>query len=141
MASKLALSTQVFGWSLILAIVSSCATSQKTDVADDEKMAPGPAFYVLREGEKIDNPSPLPHQTKILVDWTYSDGAKRSKVQFKGWDVNRDGRFDMVEVLDHAGKAVGWAYDFNGDSVVDAVEHATKANDLPGNIVAPQVSH
>lgn len=141
MESKLALSTQVFGWYLILALVSSCATSQKTDVTGDEKIAPGPAFYVLREGETIDHPLPLPHQTKILVDWTYSDGAKRSKVQFKGWDVNRDGRFDMVEVLDDAGKPVGWAYDFNGDSVVDAVEHASKPSDLPGQIVVPQFSH
>jgi hypothetical protein len=84
---------------------------------------------------------PLPERTQVLVDWTYSDGAKHSKEGFRGWDVNHDGRFDMVEVLDEAGKPVSWAYDFNGDFVIDAVEHASKPSQSPIGLPPVSLSH
>lgn len=126
---------------LVLTFLSGCVTPPKSEPESSEKRAAGPAFYVLREGERLDYSMPLPNRTQILVDWTYSDGAKYSKEGFRGWDVNHDGRFDMVEVLDEAGKPVAWAYDFNGDSVIDAVEHASKVSDAPIGLPPVSPSH
>jgi hypothetical protein len=126
---------------LVLTLLYGCVTPQKPEPESAEKRVAGPAFYVLREGERLDYPMPLPNRTQILVDWTYSDGAKHSKEGFRGWDVNHDGRFDMVEVLDQAGKPVAWAYDFNGDSVIDAVEHASKVSDAPIGLPPVSPSH
>ena len=58
-----------------------------------------------------------------MVNWTYSDGSKKSKEGFRGWDMDHDGRFDMLEVVDGEGQIVSWAYDFDGDGVIDAVEN------------------
>ena len=126
---------------LVMTLSYGCAATQKSDPESVEKRAAGPAFYVLREGERLDYPMPLPNRTQILVDWTYSDGAKHSKEEFRGWDVNHDGRFDMVEVLDKEGKPVAWAYDFNGDSVIDTVEHASKVSDTPIDLAPVSPSH
>lgn len=126
---------------LVMTLLNGCVTLQKPHPESSEKLAAGPAFYVLREGEQLDYPMPLPNRTQILVDWTYSDGAKHSKEGFRGWDVNHDGRFDMVEVLDQAGMPVAWAYDFNGDSVIDAVEHASKVSDAPIGLPPVSPSH
>jgi hypothetical protein len=133
---------KILAWCLVtMGIASSCATTTKSDTEVSEKKPAGPAFYVLREGDKISYPMPLPERTQVLVDWTYSDGAKHSKEGFRGWDVNHDGRFDMVEVLDEAGKPVSWAYDFNGDFVIDAVEHASKPSQSPIGLPPVSLSH
>ena len=123
-------------------LLAACATTPPPPSAEmAEKRAAGPAFYVLREGETINYPMPLPNRTKIFIDWTYSDGVKRSKEGFRGWDVNHDGRFDMVEVLDEGGRTMAWAYDFNGDFVIDAVEHISKAREFPIGLPPVSPSH
>ena len=85
-----------------------------------------PALYTLKEGDKIQNKLPLPNQTKILVKWTQRNGEKKTQEGFRGWDVDHDGRFDMLEALDPEGNPNMWAYDFDGDGVIDLVEKATK---------------
>jgi hypothetical protein len=111
---------------LVAAFFQGCATKLPADSADDDKKVVGPAFYVLREGEKTEYQMPLPTKLQILIDWTYTDGSKLSKERFRGWDMDHDGRFDMLEVLDDEGMPVSWAYDFNGDSVIDAVEQRSR---------------
>lgn len=81
-----------------------------------------PSSYMLNEGQKIENNKPLPDMTKLMVNWTYSDGEKKEQEGFRGWDFDHDGRFEMLEVLDTQGKPYMWAYDFDGDGVVDAVD-------------------
>ena len=98
-----------------------CAT---TDTPDDSAKAKeaAPAFYTLKEGSKMLNSAPLPNKTEIMVNWTYTDGSKKSKEGFRGWDIDHDGRFDMLEVLGPDGEPQMWAYDFDGDGVIDAVD-------------------
>jgi hypothetical protein len=57
----------------------------------------------------------------IGVNWTYSNGEK-TKGSYRGWDFDRDGQFDMLEVLSQDGDQVSWAYDFDGDALIDVVE-------------------
>lgn len=106
-----------------IAGLSSCSTLKAT--LNTSKPKAGPAFYVLREGQRIDQRPPLPDRMDIGVHWTYSNGDK-TKESFRGWDFDRDGQFDMLEVVDQAGTPVSWAYDFDGDALIDIVE-------LPGS--------
>lgn len=112
---------------LVLGLLGGCATAPV--VEEDAEKTVMPAFYTLKEGDKIAHKMPLPNLTKIYVNWTYSDGGKKSKEGFRGWDMDHDGRFDMLEVLDVTGKPYMWAFDFDGDGVIDAVDKK-KAPDM-----------
>jgi hypothetical protein len=113
---------------LLAAASSSCSTTTElkaeADQSPEKAKSAGPAFYILKEGDKVENKLPLPNKTQIMVNWTYSDGSKKSKEGFRGWDMDHDGRFDMLEVVDVQGQIVSWAYDFDGDGVIDAIENA-----------------
>lgn len=107
-----------------ISLMAIAATGSKAfgETAEKEEGDPKPAFYILKEGDKAMSPSPLPDLTRILINWTYSDNSKTSQEGFRGWDIDHDGRFDMLEVLDASGKTLSWAYDFDGDGAVDALE-------------------
>lgn len=106
-----------------LAGLSSCSTVKATLISSKPKA--GPAFYVLREGQRIEKSPPLPDRMDIGVNWTYSNGEKTNG-SYRGWDFDRDGQFDMLEVVDQHGARLSWAYDFDGDALIDVVE-------LPGS--------
>ncbi len=107
-------------WTLALALgLVGCSTIQSPEMS--EVNVASPAFYTLKEGAAIEHPAPLPNLTKIFVNWTYSDGGKSSQEGFRGWDIDRDGSFDMLEALDSEGKPYMWAYDFDGNGVIDAI--------------------
>jgi len=112
-----------------IAVLSSCSTLKATLTSSKPKA--GPAFYVLREGQRIEQRPPLPDRMDIGVNWTYSNGDK-TKESFRGWDFDRDGQFDMLEVVDQAGAPVSWSYDFDGDALIDVVE-------LPGSSPSDEV--
>jgi hypothetical protein len=112
-----------------LAGLSSCSTVKAT--LSSSKPKAGPAFHVLREGQRIEQSPPLPDRMDIGINWTYSNGEK-TKESFRGWDFDSDGQFDMLEVVDHAGAPVSWAYDFDGDALIDVVE-------LPGSRPSDEV--
>jgi hypothetical protein len=104
-----------------LTLTFACATTPKAV----EKVQPktlGPALYTLKEGEKTQYLMPLPNKTKISVNWQNVDGKPNPVEAFRGWDLDHDGRFDMLEVLDEAGNTNTWAFDFDGDGIIDAVE-------------------
>lgn len=114
-------------WTIVAGLsFVGCATTQSPD-AEDIKNAT-PAFYTLKEGATIQHKAPLPNLTKIFVNWTYSDGGKSSQEGFRGWDIDRDGNFDMLEALDADGKPYMWAYDFDGNGVIDAVTGGKSTN-------------
>ena len=104
----------------LLGLVTSCVTTPEKEVSEPKPVVP--AFYTLREGAKIEHMLPLPDMRKIMVQWTYSDGGKKAQEGFRGWDIDHDGRFEMLEVLDSAGKPYMWAYDFDDDGVIDVVD-------------------
>ncbi len=98
------------------------ATELDAETLEQKPKSLAPSFYTLKEGAKIKNIAPLPNKTEIIVNWTYSDGGKKTQEGFRGWDFDHDGRFDMLEVLDQKGKPSVWAYDFDGDGLIDTVQ-------------------
>ncbi len=109
----------------------SCITKKNDENQSADLSAP--SFYTLKEGDIIQHKAPLPNLTKIYVDWTYSDGGKASSEGFRGWDIDRDGKFDVLEALDSSGKVYIWAFDFDGDGIIDAVNRGeTNGSQVPG---------
>jgi hypothetical protein len=120
---------------VLAAMFASCVTSKPSSematenasesdvISTDQQGKPVvPSFYTLKEGVKVQYAAPLPNKTEIMVNWTYSDGGKKTQEGFRGWDFDHDGRFEMLEVLDPNGKPTMWAYDFNADGVIDFVQ-------------------
>ncbi len=93
--------------------VVSCATKPQEKQVVDEP------FYTLHETKTTHHPYPLPNQSSIFVEWTFGDGTKKIVEGFRGWDVDHDGRFEMLEILSDKGEVEGWAFDFDGDGRVD----------------------
>ena len=105
----------------VLGLTCACAITPKpAETARTTAIAP--ALYTLNEGDKIQNIMPLPNKTQISVNWQNVEGKPNPVEGFRGWDLDHDGRFDMLEVLDEAGNTNMWAFDFDGDGVIDAVE-------------------
>ena len=103
-------------------VISSCATTPIPAEAP-RHIELSPALYTLKEGDKIQNILPLPDQTQILINWKDAEGLAKPTEGFRGWDMDQDGRFDVLEVFDSTGKTDMWAYDFDGDGIIDVVEH------------------
>ena len=79
---------------------------------------------MLRLGPKHPQARPLPDETDILIEWHYSDGSTTRTVGFRGWDFDRDGRFEMVEVLDPSAHVTRRVLDFDGDGRIDVIQAA-----------------
>lgn len=117
----------------LLLLVYACAsrnTSQIDQEAVNSKVVT-PSFYTLKEGRQTKRAMPLPNNSDIEINWTYSDKSKKTNDGFRGWDFDHDGRFDMLEVLDGQGAVVSWAYDFDGDGIIDKTEQAQEKSGLP----------
>lgn len=117
-----------FALTMSLLLNISCATTKPPRDEAKQKAVPA-TFYTLKEGDRIENKMPLPNRTQIMVHWTNTDGGTKAQEGFRGWDIDHDGRFDMLEVLDKSGKPNMWAFDFDGDGVIDAIE-TDKAEDM-----------
>ena len=108
------------GASIICLVLMRCATSEEKP---NEVIEPArPAYYTLRSENVQNNPYPLPIETAVLVDWKFTDGSIHSGNGFRAWDIDHDGRFDALEVLDPEGKTVRWAFDFDNDGRIDATK-------------------
>lgn len=101
-----------FGAWLLMSISLACSSTGD----GEDKLTQ----YTLRLSPTIENPKPLPNQTNIYVDWRYESGQQKSVLGFRGWDFDKDSRFEMVEVLDADGKTQAVLSDFDGDGVLDA---------------------
>ena len=125
---------------LAMLALFGCATTKAPGDSGNAKVV-APAFYTLKEGAKAVNKTPLPNKTEIMVNWTYTDGSKKTKEGFVGWDLDHDGRFDMLEVLGPDGEPQMWAYDFDGDGVIDAVDKSKMEQNLTADakdVIAPK---
>ncbi|MEI6397856.1 MAG: hypothetical protein WCO71_03705 [Pseudomonadota bacterium] len=125
---------------LAMLALFGCATTKAPKDSGNAKVV-APAFYTLKEGAKAVNKTPLPNKTEIMVNWTYTDGSKKTKEGFVGWDLDHDGRFDMLEVLGPDGEPQMWAYDFDGDGVIDAVDKSKMEQNLTADakdVIAPK---
>jgi hypothetical protein len=101
----------------VLLLAVGCVTAEPEGPETAER-----THYTLKEGKKVKNPKPLPDQTDIEVVWHYSNGATTTVDGFRGWDLDGDERYDMVEVLNEDGTTQSYVYDFDGDGRVDLVK-------------------
>ncbi len=83
--------------------------------------------YTLKEGNRTKYPKPLPDRTDIAIEWHYSNGATSTADGFRGWDLDGDDRYEMVEVLNDDGSTQSYVYDFDGDGRVDLVKEKAPA--------------
>jgi len=104
---------------VLSALTISCTTV--TSLVDGSK-GPERVYYVLRPGETIPAPNPLPSRTDIMVEWHYDDQSETTNLGYRGWDFDRDGQFDMVEVFGVDGVVQTRIFDFNGDGIIDDVK-------------------
>lgn len=100
-------------------LLISCMTLEAEKPEEDDLE---PTHYTLRLGEPVINQNPLPTYTPIMVDWHYKNGAIKSNIGFKGWDFNKDGRLDMVEVVGNDGSIEKYVFDFDFDGEIDMEE-------------------
>lgn len=92
-----------------------------------EKSADEPVsriHYTLENGETVNHPKPLPNEIPVYIKWHMSDGSVEKLLGFRGWDFNRDGKFEMLEILNEDGSIQSYSYDFDGDGNIDAVADA-----------------
>lgn len=106
-----------------LALLGGCAS---TDKADSDEPGAEKTHYVLKLGDTIPHPKPLPARTDVMVEWHYSNGATSLSPGFRGWDFDGDTRFEMVEVLSDEGQRQAMVFDFDGDGRIDMVKDLAK---------------
>jgi hypothetical protein len=53
------------------------------------------------------------------VIWHYEDGYEDVVPGFMGWDFDRDGRFEMLDILDVSGAVIQRVFDFDDDGQID----------------------
>lgn len=103
---------------ILLLLAVGCATPDPSDTDPGAERT----HYTLKEGKKTTHVSPLPDQTDIMVDWHYSNGAVKTNEGFRGWDMDKDDRYELVEVLNDDGTTQAYVFDFDGDGRVDLVK-------------------
>ena len=104
---------------ILIKVVATClsgCTIFGLDAEEGEVVAP---TYSLRAGPQVVYPEPLPALTPIYIDRMSSDGKQTSRLGFRGWDFDHDGRFEMVEVLGYRGQLIERLYDLNFDGIVN----------------------
>ena len=95
----------------ILAV--ACASTEKT--AD----APKPDHYVLENGPVVPASSPFPDQHPIYAKIYAGDQLLERRLVYRGWDMDHDGKIDMLEYLDPQGRVIRKSYDFNHDGGIE----------------------
>ncbi|MCB9228860.1 MAG: hypothetical protein H6618_04545 [Deltaproteobacteria bacterium] len=83
---------------------------------------PAPVREVLRIGQTVEYSFPLPAMTPVWVDRLQGNRRLSSRLAFRAWDMNDDGRFDMLEAIDPGGRVLFRAYDLDFDGEVDETE-------------------
>lgn len=107
-------------WLIISILGASCASTEKT-LSPDGK--PLPTHFTLESGAVEKKADPLPDYIPIFVNSFAGEQLLSRHLGYKGWDFNKDGVIDMLEVLDANGQVVRRAYDWNRDGTVDEVRN------------------
>ncbi len=111
---------------ILLILTGSCATPKAMPA--EEVSTPHRSHYEIRwDSDFKTNPEPLPAQRSGTLLWRLSDNSAEPGRNFRGWDINMDGRLDMLEVLDDKGDPEAFVYDFNFDGTVDLVKQRSSS--------------
>lgn len=114
--------TRLFALYTAVVLPLGCVTDKPEGPEGAER-----THYTLKEGKKTKYPKPLPDRTDIEIEWYYANGASTTADGFRGWDVDGDDRYEMVEVLNADGSTQSFVYDFDGDGRVDLVKEKDSA--------------
>lgn len=120
-------------WIVLALGATACKSDDKEDTLDPvgvtssqdieiiEKVHGPRISFVLKMNQHLVAPPILPQKTVIDVIWTFEDGYVQSFPGFLGWDFDRDGRFEMVEVFGPKNTIKNKVFDFDGDGKIDQV--------------------
>ena len=107
-----------------------------------------PVRREYRKGHTVKNSFPLPSMTPVWLDEIRGTKRISSRLAYRGWDMNDDGRFDMLESLSPQGTVIFRAYDLDFDGLVDEVEQLreeapskNQGKPLDGLINQPPAGH
>ena len=87
---------------------------------DEEEQIP---YEVFKVSDTVRFSKPLPDLTKVYREKYQGEKLISQNLAYRVWDFNKDGRYDLVEVIDPKGIIKLRAYDLDFDGVVDEVEH------------------
>ena len=107
-------------WLIISILGASCASTEKT-LSPDGK--PLPTHFTLESGPVEKKADPLPDYIPIFVQSYAGEKLISRHLGYKGWDFNKDGVIDMLEVLDTQGAVLRRAFDWDRDGTVDEVRN------------------
>lgn len=96
-------------------------TENSTSSEPSAPEAPQKSHYEITVGKPVENQAPLPDMVPATVTVHFSDGTSKQYVGGRGWDINKDGQMDMIEVLDEAGQDRAYVFDFDADGRPDFV--------------------
>ena len=94
-----------------------CATN--SEKASPQEPVAAPVLQVLRPGTMQTFAAPLPALTPYFVDTVQGNDVLASRLAFRAWDFDHDGRTDYLEVLSQDGTVQERLYDFDRDGKVD----------------------
>lgn len=104
--------------------LSGCASSPEVKMKEISKEAKR-THYTLKIKETVKHSKPLPYYTPIYVEWHYDNGASKSHLAFKAWDMDHDGRYDMIERASKKSDIDAFVFDFDFDGKVDLIKELT----------------
>ena len=88
------------------------------DEQDDET-----AYEIIKVGDPVSFSMPLPDLTKVYREKYKGEKLLSQSLAYRVWDFNKDGRYDLVEVINEKGDVKLRAFDLDFDGKVDEVEH------------------
>ncbi len=103
-------------WFPISILAFACASTEKTE-------PPQPDHYVLESGPVIPGNSPFPNQHPIYAKIYAGSELLERRLVYRGWDMDYDGKIDMLEYLDPQGRVIRKTYDFDRDGVTEVDQH------------------
>lgn len=103
-------------WIFVLgAFTTACSTTQQL-VEDSAKLLSLNLSTEVVIGEKVSYPDPLPDYYPIIRE------KAPAELIAKGWDMDKDGRLDKVDVLGLEGEIIEQFFDFDRDGQIDLKE-------------------
>ena len=100
---------------LLVAFASACSTTQQI-VEDSAKLLNLNSSSQIVIGEKVSYPAPLPDYYPIFRE------KFPNEIIAKGWDMDKDGRIDKIDVLGLDGEIIEQFFDFDRDGQIDLKE-------------------
>lgn len=104
---------------IIISILGfGCVSTEKAQQPDLKLIQ---THFILEPGPVETQAGRLPDYFPIYAKIFAGEQVLDRKLVFRGWDFDKDGAIDMVEVLDKQGQVLRQAYDWNHDGQIDLV--------------------